>query len=384
MNSIEKIKRAFVWAFILGLSIIFVVAFTVPGTSVGHQSVVIGEIDGEAITTGRRSKYVQYYRQIVDDWRERGVEVNEYFENIAREQAFKSVVDQIAVRNFSIKNRYSISEKELIEAVKGSRFVDREGKFRNKEYEQFKRQGSVSDKLSIEKEVKDAILVQRLIYTLFEFTPISTLELEQKLDLNRFKKTFLVGYLDLNNHLEEILDNQEVLNYYSNHITNYEGQQFEEVRAVVESDYINANTFLLIEKLKTRYASKLASKRQDLETDFMAVISALGMDKYQTGLVSYHDTEVLDEHSQSISVLSTSDFVKKVMLLSKGQVSSPMHVGDAIVIVKVLAVSELNHDVTSSFAVEKFKEEIQKNNSELLQYSFRDNLYKNADVKSKL
>lgn len=385
-SNIEKIKRVFVWVFIIGLSLIFIISFSIPGGGVGHQSVVVGEVDGKPIKTGRRSKFVWYYQQFIGDLQEKGIEVDDYFDHLSREWAFKTVVEQILIKDYAIKNRYAVSDEELLSAIKRNQFVDEEGLFRQEQYELFKKKGGNLEKSSLEKSTRDQLLIQWLLYTLFEFLPVSTSEVQAQSEASQYRKSLLVGYLNLSDRFEEVMDKDKVADYYRERQTNYGEESFEQVLAEVEADFINEYTSVLEEKLETKYDSILTEKRSEFAQNFVRTATSLDMRIFKTSPLGYFDEEVLGENSERIEQLSLPSFIKKAMVLSSGEVSFPIIFGDGVAVVMVTRVSmpSFNTNELDSFAVNKFKESLQKEKSKRLQKAFRVNLYKNADVVSKL
>ena len=387
MKTIDNIKRIFVWIFILGLSIIFIIAFTLPGGVVGHQSVLIGKVNGQEIKAGRHSKFIRYYQQYIRDHQEKDIDVNHYVEQMAKENSFRAVVEQMIIKNYSIVNGYSVSDKEVLDGIKQSQFLDEAGNFRQQEYENFKKKGSDFDKKFLEKEMKDHLLIQWALYTLFDFTPVLSSEVEQRIEINLYQKSFIVGHLDLNDHLEEELAPVDISNYYLKNIDKYDSRGLAEVITLVESDFINENAEELLKRLKEKYKTILSKKREQLQNDFIGTLSSLGMKVFETAPLHYFDTEVLNKNSQnSISKLSSLSFIKKAMLLKQGEISNPIEMEDALVIAltKSSKKSSFKNEYRNSFAVEKIKEDIQKEKSISIRGSFRNTLYNSAKIISKL
>lgn len=387
MNTVDRIKRIFVWIFILGLSIIFIVAFTLPGGVVGHQSVLIGKVNGEEIKAGRYSKFVRYYQQYVNNFQDKGIEVNDYIENLAKKESFRAVAEQMIMKDYSIANAYSISDQELIDGIKQSQFMDEAGNFKSQEYENFKQRGSDFDKKLLEEEMRDHLLIQWTLYNLFDFTPVVSSEIEQRMEASRYQKSFIVGYLDLNDYFEEELNPVDISNYYLEHISNYDGKELGEVRTFVESDFINENAQELLKALKDKYTLALLEKRDKFQSDFVGAFRSLGMKFFETAPVRYFDTEVLDRYSQnSISELSSLAFIRKAMVLKRGEVSVPIEIEEALAIafVKSEKRSSLKNADAESFVLEKTTEELQKEKSSSLQNAFKENLYNSSKIVSKL
>ena len=387
MNTLDRIKRIFVWIFILGLSIIFIVAFTLPGGVVGHQSVLIGKVNGEEIKAGRYSKFVRYYQQYVNNFQDKGIEVSDYIENLAKKESFRAVAEQMIMKDYSIANAYSISDQELIDGIKQSQFMDEAGNFKSQEYENFKQRGSDFDKKLLEEEMRDHLLIQWTLYNLFDFTPVVSSEIEQRMEASRYQKSFIVGYLDLNDYFEEELKPVDISNYYLEHISNYDGKELGEVRTFVESDFINENAQELLKALKDKYTLALLEKRDKFQSDFVGAFRSLGMKFFETAPVRYFDTEVLDRYSQnSISELSSLAFIRKAMVLKRGEVSVPIEIEEALAIafVKSEKKSSLKNADAKSFALEKTTEELQKEKSSSLQNAFKENLYNSSKIVSKL
>lgn len=385
-SSLSKIKQFLVWIFIVGLSLVFIISFTLPGGGVGHQTIIIGEVEGRPIKTGRRSKFVWYYQQFITDLQEKGVVLDDHFERLSKQQAFKTVAEQMLLMDYAVENRFFVSDEEVLSAIKRNQFVSEEGVFRDDYYDMFRQRGSTMEKIALEDDTRDQLYMRWLLYSLFDFTPVSDSEIQNQLEANQYRKSLLVAYLNLSEFFEEVIEKDELKNYYMENQTNYGDKNFEDTQVEIEADFINENTLILEEKLKTKYGNILTSKRSDFAKDFIGTANSLGMSVYRTSPLGYFDTDVKGENSRTIGVLSYRSFIRKALLSPLRKVSTPITFSDSIamVIATFSSAPSLKNLEVDSTTKKRIIEDLQRKKRNRLQEAFRNNLYNNADIISHL
>ena len=85
-----KAVKKFLYSLIaVGLGILMVVAFTLPGAVVGNRSQSMGSVNGKSIEISRGSLYANHYYRLIEYYKSQGVSPSKALEKTLQQQGLQ-------------------------------------------------------------------------------------------------------------------------------------------------------------------------------------------------------------------------------------------------------------------------------------------------------
>ncbi|EKV57264.1 SurA N-terminal domain-containing protein [Brachyspira hampsonii] len=208
------------WLGVSAVSILLIVYFLVVDTRGSQRTPTIGSVNGTPIYYTSTSPYGRAFNQIETYYKEMGLQINNEMYGYIEDLAFRQAVSTILLNDIARKN-INVSDNFIVEALK-SKFIDTNGVYNQMAYESFIKNSTQSDKLRIEKDLKEDILAQTIYSELFTSIKINPLDIQKEYKRNFTKRDIEMVYIDAAAIVQanEIASN-DLEKYFTDNKTNF-------------------------------------------------------------------------------------------------------------------------------------------------------------------
>ncbi|WP_455145189.1 SurA N-terminal domain-containing protein [Brachyspira pilosicoli] len=220
----SPVVKTLQWLGVSAVSILLIVYFLVIDTRGSQKTPTIGSVNGTPIYYTSTSPYGKAFREIEKEienyYQQFGIPMNaDIYANI-EDLAFRSAVTNILLDDLAAKN-ITVSDKIILQYMQ-SQFIDSNGNYNKMAYDAFIKNTPQSEKIRIEKDLKETVMAQTIALELFNSVKINSLELERDYIKNYTKRDIEMLYIDAS----EIVKNADILKtdidkYFNDNKTNF-------------------------------------------------------------------------------------------------------------------------------------------------------------------
>ena len=220
----SPVVKTLQWLGVSAVSILLIVYFLVIDTRGSQKTPTIGSVNGTPIYYTSTSPYGKAFREIEKEienyYQQFGIPMNaDIYANI-EDLAFRSAVTNILLYDLAAKN-ITVSDKLILQYMQ-SQFIDSNGNYNQMAYDAFIKNTPQSEKIRIEKDLKETVMAQTIALELFNSVKINSLELERDYIKNYTKRDIEMLYIDA----FEIVKNADILEtdidkYFNDNKTNF-------------------------------------------------------------------------------------------------------------------------------------------------------------------
>lgn len=220
----SPVVKTLQWLGVSAVSILLIVYFLVIDTRGSQKTPTIGSVNGTPIYYTSTSPYGKAFREIEKEienyYQQFGIPMNaDIYANI-EDLAFRSAVTNILLYDLAAKN-ITVSDKLILQYMQ-SQFIDSNGNYNKMAYDAFIKNTPQSEKIRIEKDLKETVMAQTIALELFNSVKINSLELERDYIKNYTKRDIEMLYIDAS----DIVRNADILEtdidkYFNDNKTNF-------------------------------------------------------------------------------------------------------------------------------------------------------------------
>ncbi|MBW5398157.1 SurA N-terminal domain-containing protein [Brachyspira pilosicoli] len=216
----SPVVKTLQWLGVSAVSILLIVYFLVIDTRGSQKTPTIGSVNGTPIYYTSTSPYGKAFREIENYYQQFGIPMNaDIYANI-EDLAFRRAVTTILLDDLAAKN-ITVSDKIILQYMQ-SQFIDSNGNYNQMAYDAFIKNTPQSEKIRIEKDLKETVMAQTIALELFNSVKINSLELERQYIKNLTKRDIEMLYIDAS----EIVRNADILEadidkYFNDNKTNF-------------------------------------------------------------------------------------------------------------------------------------------------------------------
>ncbi|CCG57122.1 PpiC-type peptidyl-prolyl cis-trans isomerase [Brachyspira pilosicoli WesB] len=220
----SPVVKTLQWLGVSAVSILLIVYFLVIDTRGSQKTPTIGSVNGTPIYYTSTSPYGKAFREIEKEienyYQQFGIPMNaDIYANI-EDLAFRSAVTNILLDDLAAKN-ITVSDKLILQYMQ-SQFIDSNGNYNKMAYDAFIKNTPQSEKIRIEKDLKETVMAQTIALELFNSVKINSLELERDYIKNYTKRDIEMLYIDAS----DIVRNADILEtdidkYFNDNKTNF-------------------------------------------------------------------------------------------------------------------------------------------------------------------
>ncbi|HJH55728.1 MAG TPA: SurA N-terminal domain-containing protein [Brachyspira hyodysenteriae] len=208
------------WLGVSAVSILLIIYFLVVDTRGSQKTPTIGSVNGKPIYYTSTSPYGRAFRQIEGYYQQLGIQINNEMYTYIEDLAFRRAVSTMLLNDVARKN-INVSDNFVVEAMK-SQFIDTNGVYNQMAYESFIKNSSQSEKVKIEKDLKEDILSQTVSAELFTSVKLNDLEMQREYKKNLTKRDIEMVYINAS----EIVQSNQVADadlekYFTDNKTNF-------------------------------------------------------------------------------------------------------------------------------------------------------------------
>lgn len=208
------------WLGVSAVSILLIIYFLVVDTRGSQKTPTIGSVNGKPIYYTSTSPYGRAFRQIEGYYQQLGIQINNEMYTYIEDLAFRRAVSTMLLNDVARKN-INVSDNFVVEAMK-SQFIDTNGVYNQMAYESFIKNSSQSEKVKIEKDLKEDILAQTVSAELFTSVKLNDLEMQREYKKNLTKRDIEMVYINAS----EIVQSNQVADadlekYFTDNKTNF-------------------------------------------------------------------------------------------------------------------------------------------------------------------
>ena len=216
----SPVVKTLQWIGVSAVSILLIIYFLVVDTRGSQKTPTIGSVNGKPIYYTSTSPYGRAFRQIENYYQQLGIQINNEMYSYIEDLAFRRAVSTILLNDVARKN-INVSDNFIVEAMK-SEFIDTNGAYNQMAYESFIKNSSQSDKLKIQKDIKENILSQTASAELFSSVKLNSLEMQREEKKNLTRKDIEMVYINAS----EIVQSNEIAaadleKYFNDNKTNF-------------------------------------------------------------------------------------------------------------------------------------------------------------------
>lgn len=216
----SPIIKTLQWVGVSAVSILLIIYFLVVDTRGSQKTPTIGSVNGKPIYYTSTSPYGVAFKQIESNYQRFGIQLNNEMYSYIDNLAFRSAVASILLSDAARKN-INVSDNFIVEALR-SQFIDTNGVYNQMAYEAFIKNSSQSDKVRIEKDIREDILVQTIYSELFSSVKLNDLEMQREYKKNLTKKDIEMVYIDASEILQsDEIDSDDLEKYFDDNKTNF-------------------------------------------------------------------------------------------------------------------------------------------------------------------
>lgn len=208
------------WIGVSAVSILLIIYFLVIDTRGSQKTPTIGSVNGTPIYYTSTSPYGKAFREIENYYQQFGIPMNaDVYANI-EDLAFRRAVTTILLDDLAAKN-IDVSDKIILQYMQ-SQFIDSNGNYNQMAYDAFIKNTPQSEKIRIEKDLKETIMAQTIALELFNGVKVNSLELERQYIKNLTKRDIEMLYIDAS----DIVRNADIIEtdidkYFNDNKTNF-------------------------------------------------------------------------------------------------------------------------------------------------------------------
>ena len=208
------------WIGVSAVSILLIIYFLVIDTRGSQKTPTIGSVNGTPIYYTSTSPYGKAFREIENYYQQFGIPMNtDVYANI-EDLAFRRAVTTILLDDLAAKN-IDVSDKIILQYMQ-SQFIDSNGNYNQMAYDAFIKNTPQSEKIRIEKDLKETIMAQTIALELFNGVKVNSLELERQYIKNLTKRDIEMLYIDAS----DIVRNADIIGtdidkYFNDNKTNF-------------------------------------------------------------------------------------------------------------------------------------------------------------------
>ena len=208
------------WIGVSAVSILLIIYFLVIDTRGSQKTPTIGSVNGTPIYYTSTSPYGKAFREIENYYQQFGIPMNtDVYANI-EDLAFRRAVTTILLDDLAAKN-IDVSDKIILQYMQ-SQFIDSNGNYNQMAYGAFIKNTPQSEKIRIEKDLKETIMAQTIALELFNGVKVNSLELERQYIKNLTKRDIEMLYIDAS----DIVRNADIIEtdidkYFNDNKTNF-------------------------------------------------------------------------------------------------------------------------------------------------------------------
>ena len=208
------------WIGVSAVSILLIIYFLVIDTRGSQKTPTIGSVNGTPIYYTSTSPYGKAFREIENYYQQFGIPMNaDVYANI-EDLAFRRAVTTILLDDLAAKN-IAVSDKIILQYMQ-SQFIDSNGNYNQMAYDAFIKNTPQSEKIRIEKDLKETIMAQTIALELFNGVKVNSLELERQYIKNLTKRDIEMLYIDAS----DIVRNADIIEtdidkYFNDNKTNF-------------------------------------------------------------------------------------------------------------------------------------------------------------------
>lgn len=208
------------WIGVSAVSILLIIYFLVIDTRGSQKTPTIGSVNGTPIYYTSTSPYGKAFREIENYYQQFGIPMNaDVYANI-EDLAFRRAVTTILLDDLAAKN-IDVSDKIILQYMQ-SQFIDSNGNYNQMAYDAFIKNTPQSEKIRIEKDLKETIMAQTIALELFNGVKVNSLELERQYTKNLTKRDIEMLYIDAS----DIVRNADIIEtdidkYFNDNKTNF-------------------------------------------------------------------------------------------------------------------------------------------------------------------
>ena len=216
----SPVVKTLQWLGVSAVSILLIVYFLVIDTRGSQKTPTIGSVNGTPIYYTSTSPYGKAFREIENYYQQFGIPMNaDVYANI-EDLAFRRAVTTILLDDLAAKN-IAVSDKIILQYMQ-SQFIDSNGNYNQMAYDAFIKNTPQSEKIRIEKDLKETIMAQTIALELFNGIKVNSLELERQYIKNLTKRDIEMLYIDAS----DIVRNADILEididkYFNDNKTNF-------------------------------------------------------------------------------------------------------------------------------------------------------------------
>lgn len=193
----SPVVKTLQWLGVSAVSILLIVYFLVIDTRGSQKTPTIGSVNGTPIYYTSTSPYGKAFREIEKEienyYQQFGIPMNaDIYANI-EDLAFRSAVTNILLDDLAAKN-ITVSDKLILQYMQ-SQFIDSNGNYNKMAYDAFIKNTPQSEKIRIEKDLKETVMAQTIALELFNSVKINSLELERDYIKNYTKRDIEMLYI---------------------------------------------------------------------------------------------------------------------------------------------------------------------------------------------
>ncbi len=299
-NTQKEIKNPIIktlqWLGVAAVSILLIIYFLVVDTRGAQKTPTIGSVNGKPIYYSSTSVYGRAFKDIQNYYQSLGIQINDQIYSFIEENAFRRAALTILLNDIASKN-IVVSDKFLVDAMK-SQFVDTNGNFDNNAYNNFLKRASNSEKIKIERELREGILTQTLTSEIFNNIKISSIDLEKELVKNLTTREIEVLYINAAN----LIRNNQVLDidlekYFTDKKTNF---------TQADISYITVETSAVADNLYKNI------KDDTSNFDKYALEKSINTNNYKLGYVTKYEMPSLKIAEKVFSSKNTNTLLEPI------------------------------------------------------------------------
>ena len=200
----SNLVKTLQWVGVSVISVLLIVYFLVVDTRGSQTTPIIGTVNGTPIYYTSTSPYGRAFRNIETNYQRRGIQINNEIYSYIEDIAFRSAVVTVLLDKIASKN-IKVSDDIVVNYMKGL-FVDTNGVYNDNAFQSFIKNTSQSEKLRIQKEIKENILSQTISTELFDNIKVNSLEAERNYKKTETKRDIEMAYIDA----ASIVENSEI------------------------------------------------------------------------------------------------------------------------------------------------------------------------------
>ena len=249
------------WLAVAAVSLLLVAYFIFSDMSGPDQSILVGKVNSRPVYYSQESQYARNYEQIVQNMASMGGGVSDMLSGFFEYQAFIMTVNQLLLYDGAKKN-IVVSDKYIIDNIKGSFFLNDDGSFREADYNAFVKNTSDADKKAIENDIRENISVQTLTHELFQTIKTSDISVTSEYLKRNNKRSIEIIYYDALPIVRDYVPTDDELNiYFTENVTNFVQADLSWI--VLKSASDSSVLYNSLKKNVDEFAQKAKEKSED-------------------------------------------------------------------------------------------------------------------------